>query len=147
MTTPVSNTNRPAAPRPVAPAANAPAEAAAPRPAAAGDSLTISAAAKATAPQKSVVIDGKEYELREKGRRKWSTLEKVTTFGVTGLGGVVSLFASVAMAAPMSPTGAMSASIVAFIVIGTAIGTAVSYGGGRLLSNLGRGVAGLFDGK
>lgn len=145
MTTPVTNASpvrnavvptRPAAPSPTKPA---------PKPA--GDSLALSATAKATAPeQKTVVIDGKEYELREKGgKKKWPLWEKITTFGTTGLGTVVGGMATIAMAAPMSPTGAMSPAIWAFIGIGVAISAASSYGVGRLLSKVGHGVAGLFD--
>lgn len=144
MTTPVT-ANRPVAAPAAKPAANAPAPAAPKAPAAAtGDTLALSASAKATAPQKVVVIDGKEYEVREKSR-KWSTLEKVATWGTTGLGTVVGGMATIAMAAPMSPTGAMSPAIWAFIGIGVAISAVSSYGAGRLLSKIGRGVAGMFD--
>lgn len=145
MTTPVSNARPVAKPlvRPAAPATARPVAPAAP----AGDALALSVTAKATAPeQKTVVIDGKEYELREKGgKKKWPLWEKVTTFGVTGLGTVVGGLATIAMSAPMSPTGAMSPAIWAFIGIGVAISAASSYGVGRLLSKVGHGIAGLID--
>ncbi len=129
---------------PLKPAAPSQAKPAAPT---SGDSLALSVTAKATAPQqKTVVIDGKEYELREKGgKKKWPLWEKITTFGATGLGTVVGGMATIAMAAPMSPTGAMSPAIWAFIAIGVGISAVSSYGAGRLLSKIGHGVAGLFD--
>lgn len=144
MTTPVTNTR---------PAANATRPAAAPKaadkPAAnvipTGDSVSFTP--KATAPeQKTVVIDGKEYEIREKaGKKKWPLWEKITTFGITGVGTIVGGMATLAMAAPMSPTGAMSPAIWAFIGIGTAISLASSYGVGRLASKIGHGVSNMFN--
>jgi hypothetical protein len=145
MTTPVSNNRPVAAARPQAAAKPAakPVENARP----VGDSIALSASAKATAPaQKTVVIDGKEYEIREKDvKKKWPLWEKITTFGVTGLGTVVGGMATIAMAAPMSPTGAMNPTIWAFIAIGVGISAASSYGVGRLASKVVHGVGNLFN--
>lgn len=146
MPTPVT-ANRPAAPiaRAAAPAA-APATKAAEVARPAGDAIALSATAKAAAPGKTVVIDGKEYELREKDvKKKWPLWEKVTTFGITGVGTVMGFMTTVAMAAPMSPTGAMSPAIWAFLAIGTGISLASSYGVGRLASKIVHGVGNLID--
>ena len=144
MTTPVTAT-RPAAavpaPKPAAPAANAPA-ANAPKPT--GDTLALSASAKATAPQQVVVIDGKEYLVREK-KQKWDTWDKVATWGATGVGGVAGIFGGAFAALAVDFSGALNPASIAAFAVGWAVCAGIGYLTGRGISKVGHGVAGVFN--
>lgn len=143
MTTPVSNA------RPVATPVAKPAATTAAQPATeptarrAGDTIALSATAKATAPQKVVVIDGKEYEVREK-KHKWPLWEKITTFGATGVGGVAGVFVGAFCAIGVDFSGALTPASLAAWAVGFLICTAIGYGTGRLASKGANGVAGWF---
>lgn len=149
MTTPVSNTRPVAVTRPAAsaPATNAPAVNTPAKPAATGDSLALSASAKATAPQKTVIIDGKEFELRETAKRQWNTFDKVATWGGTGIGGVAGIFVGAFCAIGVNFSGALTPASCLAWAIGWAVTAGAGYLAGRGVSKVGNAVGGLFDGK
>ncbi len=143
MTTPVT-ANRPVAAPAAKPAANPaakPAAATTARPA--GDTLAISA--KATAPaQKTVVIDGKEFELREKGKRKWPLWEKITTFGATGVGAIAGIPIGAFCAIGVDFSGAFTPASTLAFAIGLLACAGIGYLTGRGASKAANGVLGWF---
>lgn len=145
MTTPVTAT-RPAAapataPKGAAPAANAPA---APAKQPAGDTLALSASAKATAPKQVVIIDGKEFEVREK-KVKWNTWDKIATWGATGIGGVAGIFGGAFAALAVDFSGSLHPASIAAFAVGWAVCAGIGYLTGRGVSKVGNGVAGWFN--
>ena len=145
MTTPVTAARPVAAPA-AKPAANAPAANAPTAPAKkpAGDTLALSAAAKATGPQQVVVIDGKEYVVREK-KRQWNTFDKVATWGATAVGGVAGIFGGAFAALAVDFSGALNPASIAAFAVGWALCAGIGYLAGRGVAKAGNGVAGLFD--
>lgn len=143
--TPAVITPRSVSVLPAKPAANAAVAAAArPQGAPSSDRLALSATAKATAPQKVVVIDGKEYEVREK-KTQWETWEKVTTWGATGVGAFVGIWGGAFAALAVDFSGALNPASIAAFAVGMAVCAGIGYLSGRGASKVVGGVKSWFD--